>query len=160
MTENNAVILQDEFNLATLSAFGLPESFADALSALTSVGATPDSAAEVLADEWPLVEKDSLVNVPFLLVQWAVSNPESSENGQYIVARGMTKENKRFRISDGSTGICQQLVSLTLDRMKNGHPAPNSGLLCEKGLRKSDYKTTDSAGKPINATTFYVNNAL
>ena len=120
----------------------------------------PDTAAPVLADEWPLVEKDSLVNVPFLLVQWAVSNPESSENGQYIVARGMTKENQRFRISDGSTGIMQQLVSLTVGRMEAGHPAPNSGLLCEKGLRKSDYKTTDAAGKEINATTFYINNAL
>lgn len=160
MTENAVVIAQDSFNLATLSAFGLPESFADALTALTTVGATPDTASTVLADEWPLIEKDSLVNVPFLLVQWAISNPEASENGQYIVARGMTKENQRFRISDGSTGILAQLVSLTVGRMKDGHPAPNSGLLCEKGLRRSDYKTTDAAGKAINASTFYINNGL
>lgn len=154
----NLVIAQSDFNLTALSEIGLPESFADAFKALEALGGTVEHAADVLADEWPLVEKDSLVNVPFVATQWAISNPEGSEHGQYIVMRGVTKEGARFRISDGGTGIMNQLVTLTQKRMAQGHAAPNVGLLCAKGLRVSQYNTTDAAGKSIKAETYYINN--
>jgi hypothetical protein len=157
MTETQAIV-QSDFNLTALSDVGLPESYQEAFKALEALGGTVEHAADVLADEWPLVEKESLVNVPFILMQWAISNPETSENGQYLVARGMTKEGARFRISDGGTGIKDQLISLTQRRMRDGHAAPNTGLLCAKGLRVSRYDTKDAAGKTIKAETFYINN--
>ena len=156
--EATAVIVQSDFNLTGLSALALPDSYQSALDALKAIGGDIELAAVALADEWPLVEKESLVNVPFLAMQWAISNPEGAENGQYIVVRGMTKEGSRFRISDGGTGIMAQLVTLTHKRIADGHAAPNTGLLCAKGLRVSKYDTKDAAGKPIKAETFYINN--
>lgn len=155
-----AVIPQDAFNVAKLSEIELPDSFEAALSAVQTIngGQVIESAADVLADEWPEIEKKRLVNVPFLAVTWSISAPESSETGQYIVVRGMTKDGKRFRFADGSTGIMRQLVKLTKERKDANHPAQNAGLLCEMGLSVSKYKTTDAAGKPIEAETFYIAN--
>jgi hypothetical protein len=153
-----AVIPQDVFNVARLSSIELPDSFEAALAAVQTIngGQVIDSSADVLADEWPEAAKKSLINVPFLAVTWSVSAPESSETGQYIVVRGMTKDGRRFRFADGSTGIMSQLVKLTRERVNAGHPAPNAGLLCEMGLSVSNYKTKDAAGKAIDAETFYI----
>lgn len=160
MTEVANVIPQDVFNVARLTAIELPDTFAAALAAVQTIngGQEVESSADVLADEWPEVAKKQLVNVPFLAVTWSVSAPESSETGQYIVVRGITKDGRRFRFADGSTGIMSQLVKLTRERINAGHPAPNAGLVCEMGLTSSKYKTTDAAGKPIDAETFYVAN--
>jgi hypothetical protein len=155
-----AVIPQDAFNVARLSEITLPESFDAAMAAIQTIngGQVIEAAADVLADEWPEVEKKNLVNVPFLAVTWSISAPESSETGQYIVVRGITRDGKRFRFADGSTGIMKQLVKLTQERKQANHPAQNAGLLCERGLSVSQYKTTDGAGKPISAETFYIAN--
>jgi hypothetical protein len=157
MTEN-AVIVQSEFNLTSIANIELPENFDAALAALKVIGGDIELASVALADEWPLVEKESLVNVPFLAMQWSVSNPENSEHGQFMSVRGMTKTGERFRISDGGTGIMTQLVQLTQKRITDGHAAPNTGLLCGKGLRVSQYTATDAAGKVIKAETYYINN--
>lgn len=153
-----------EFNLAKLSEIALPENFDSAMAALTSVGITVENAAGVLADEWPLFEKAKLVNVPFVLLTWTVSNPDDSANsangGQYLVCRGMTKDGRRFRFADGSTGIMAQLVKLTRERVDAGSKTPNAGLLVNGGLTKSDFTYTDPAtGKSTPATTFYLSNA-
>lgn len=155
-----AVIPQDVFNVARLADITLPDSFDSALAAVQTIngGQVVEAAADVLADEWPEVAKKQLINVPFLAVTWSVSSPDSSETGQYIVVRGMTRDGRRFRFADGSTGIMSQLVKLTRERITAGHPAPNAGLLCEMGLSSSKYKTTDAAGKPIDAETFYISN--
>jgi hypothetical protein len=157
MTESS-VIAQSDFNLTTIANLELPDSFEQALAALQTIGGDIETAAVALADDFPLVEKESLVNVPFLAMQWSISNPESSENGQYMTVRGITKEGARFRISDGGTGIMTQLIQLTQKRITDGHAAANTGLLCAKGLRVSKYDTKDDAGKPIKAETFYINN--
>lgn len=160
MTENTAVavIPQDQFNVAKLSEITLPETWEDAIAALALLnGGQPiDSASDVLADEWPLAEKSKLVNRPFMAMTWSVSAPESSETGQYIVVRGITRDGHRFRFADGSTGIFKQLAKLTQERIKAGHPLPNAGLDCPNGLTVSKYNTVDTAGKPISAETYYI----
>lgn len=151
-------IPQDAFNVAKLGSIELPESFDAAMAAVLSIngGVEIDNATDVLADEWPVIDKKRLVNVPFLAVTWNISAPESSETGQYIVVRGITRNGDRFRFADGSTGIMQQLVKLTKERKDDNHPAQNAGLLCEMGLTVSKYKTTDAAGKAIEAETYYI----
>jgi hypothetical protein len=156
-----AVIAPEKFNLTKISWDDVqaPDSFESALALLEGNGVTVDTAAVVMPDEFPEIEKKDLVNVPVMLLTWNISNPERGEfEGQYIVVRGITRAGKRFRFSDGSTGIFQQLRKLTGVRIQQGYSTPNAGLIVEKGLVKSDYTFTDDKGKPTNATTFYLAN--
>ena len=156
-----AVIEQSEFNLTKINWEDVqaPATFDDAVALLNAQGVTIDTAAVVMPDEFPEVDKKDLVNVPLMLLTWNISDPTKSEfEGQYIVVRGITRMGKRFRFSDGSTGIFQQLRKLTGVRRAQGYATPNAGLVIEKGLVKSDYTFLDEKGKPANATTYYLAN--
>ena len=154
----SAIIPVAEFNVAPLTEIAVPENFAQALDILASAGVEVSDASVDMADDFPEIAKEKLVNRPFLMLGWTVSDPETSENGQYVVVRGITSEGQRFRFADGSTGIFRQLARLTYERVQNGSATPNAGLLCPNGLSRSDY-TTMIDGKPTKATTFYVNNS-
>jgi hypothetical protein len=155
-----AIIPQDRFNVAKLADLELPESYDQMLALLNESGIEIDNAAGVLADEWPLLEKKVLVNVPLILATWVVSEPGKGDNGgQYIVCRGMTKDGRRFRFADGSTGIFKQLVGLTKQRVQDGSATPNAGLLVNGGLTVSEYDYTDEKGKVTKAQTYYLSNA-
>lgn len=155
-----AVIPQDRFNVAKFESAELPETFDAMVAALHSSGIEIENAAGVLADEWPLLEKKILVNVPFILATWTVSKPGEGDNGgQYIVCRGITKDGRRFRFADGSTGIFKQLAKLTHERVVNGSATPNAGLLVPGGLTVSQYDYTDEKGKTTKAETYYLSNA-
>ena len=155
-----AVIPADKFNVSRLEVAELPESFDAMMKVLHASGVEVDLASNVLADEWPVVDKARLINVPFVLATWTVSKPEdnSEGGGQYLVCRGITKDNKRFRFADGSTGIMAQLVKLTRERIAAGSKSPNAGLYVTAGLTKSDYTFTDDKGKTQPATTYYLSN--
>lgn len=152
------------FNVARLDSDTLlPESWDEAFSIMESIGAVVTNADEVLADDWPEIDKARLVNVECLLVTWSISDPRNETFGTpYLIVRGMTRSGKRFRFTDGSTGVCSQLIRLTEQRIKEGYAVPNSGLLCRNGLSRSDYKTIvvnkDGEEVEIQATTFYINN--
>lgn len=156
-----AVIPQDKFNLAKLVDAKLPESWDEMVSLLNESGIEVDLAVDVLADEWPIVEKKALINKALMLATWSVSNPEESGDfeGQYIVVRGITKDGKRFRFADGSTGIFRQLVKLTRERVQNGSATPNAGLYVPGGLTVSQYDYVDEKGKKSKAETYYLSNA-
>lgn len=155
-----AIIPQDKFNVAKFESAALPESFEEMMLALHDSGITIENAAGVLADEWPLLEKKVLVNIPFVLATWTVSKPGEADNGgQYIVCRGITKDGRRFRFADGSTGIFKQLSKLTFERVQAGSTSPNAGLLVNGGLTVSQYDYTDDKGKTTKAETYYLSNA-
>lgn len=164
MTENTAavaVIPADRFNVTKLEwdQVELPETFEAAWKLLEAQGVTVDRAEEVLPDEFPEVDKKDLVNVPVMLLTWVISEPGKGDfDGQYVVVRGITRQGKRFRFSDGSTGIYRQLCKLTEKRVRDGYSTPNAGLIIEKGLVKSDYTFTDEKGKQQPGTTFYLAN--
>jgi len=161
MTEVN-VIPTDVFNVAKLSEIELPDSFEAAVKALHGMGASVDNAAGVLEDEFPEIDKERLINREILLLTWSVSKPGEGEfgDGQYLVVRGITRDGKRFRFADGSTGVMAQLVGLTRKRInEKTHKVPNAGLLCPTGLTKSEYMYTDEKGKQTPAKTYYVSNA-
>lgn len=150
----------DKFNLTKFENIEvLPDSWDSALAFMKENGVTIDNAAAVLPEDFPLIEKKDLVNVPLALFNWTISDPNDSNNkgdGQYLVVRGITQGGKRFRFADGSTGIYQQLVKLTAQRIRDGYVTPNAGLIVEKGLTKSEYTYTDDKGKKSAAVTFYL----
>lgn len=155
-----------EFNVVKQSDLEgdlLPDSWESAIAAMESIGATISRADEDLADDYPVIDKERLINRPFMALTWSISKPANESYGTpYIVVRGILRGGKRFRFTDGSTGICEQLIKLTEQRIKSGFAVPNAGLICPNGLRKSEYtyRDTDKDGNPVDApaSTFYIDN--
>lgn len=137
----------------------LPDSWESAIAAMESIGATISRSDEDLADEFPLIDKERLVNVDCMFLTWSISMPNSESFGTpYIVVRGIRRDGRRFRFTDGSTGICSQLMKLTEKRIRESFPVPNAGLHCVTGLRKSEYDTVDTDGNEVHGVTFYIDN--
>lgn len=151
--QNFNVVKADDFDAM------LPDSWESALAAMESIGATISRSDEDLADEFPLIDKERLVNVECMFLTWSISMPNSESYGTpYIVVRGIRRDGRRFRFTDGSTGICAQLMKLTEKRIREGFAVPNAGLQCVTGLRKSEYDTVDSDGNEVHGVTFYIDN--
>lgn len=116
-----------------------------------------------------LDNKDRLLGVPFILVNWGFN--EEGEFGEFMYARLVTKDGQKYRISDGSTGLATELKTLTERTGLTG------GLQVKNGLRKSEYPRcndcqTNFAKRPekcpnpknlpgkhaiVTAQTFYLN---
>lgn len=147
---HNARIIKDDLDAITTHD--------EALAILLAHGITPFDAADILADEWAPVAKDNLVNVPFIVLDTKVS---WGDFGPFYTVRAMTKEGRKIRFSDGSTGIYEQLELL---KSKYGMKTA-AGLRCEKGLVKSVYTRRDEEGQPLlndrgveeKGSTFYFN---
>lgn len=125
-------------------------SFADAL-ALVAEKIGEDKlgvAAQEIGDGFKLLEnKDQLQGVAFLAVAWDF---HSGDHGEFVSVKVMTKDGTKYIINDGSTGIYSQLLDYTQRKGVAG------GLLCEKGLRRSDYTYTDDKGQDKPAVTYYL----
>lgn len=113
--------------------------------------------AEELGDGTELVDKATLVDVPFLIVSVSFHASKIGRvdgNRFYCTVRGMTKDNRKIVFSDGSTGICQQLAYLADKHNRKG------GFVVAGGLVKSDYTKTliDESGEEYEmaATTYYL----
>lgn len=120
-----------------------------------NLGVQVEKAADVLSDGFELIEdKGTLVKTPMALLSWSFS--ESKEyGGEYVVVRAITRDNRRIRFVDGSTGIRKQLRDLTDKRVNESHPYPTGALLCG-GLRVSEYDYTNDKGKTAKARTYYI----
>lgn len=132
------------------------QTFQDALSYLESQGHGVVKSTDVLGDGFEVLQdKKRLIAVPFVIIDW---DYVPGDMGRYVTVRLMTAENRKFRISDGSSGIYQQLEKLTEEKgMKSGLAVPG-------GLRESTF-WIDKAGTPVNedspdrvkkVTTFYL----
>lgn len=149
---HNSRIIKDDLDAIT--------SHDDALAILAAHGILPVDAAELLADEWIPTAKDDLVNVAFIVVDTKTS---WGDYGPFSTVRVVTRDGKKLRFSDGSTGIFEQLEHL---KMKYGMKTA-AGLTCQKGLVKSVYTRRDEEGQPLlnekgveeKGTTFYFNTA-
>lgn len=98
-------------------------------------------------------DKDALVGVPFLLLQWRFNE---GQFGTFVSAEIVTQDDTVLVLNDGSTGIAQQLKELTEYRERNNHPTPYAGRMVKGGLSRSDYTYTDDKGKEVPATTYYL----
>ena len=98
-------------------------------------------------------DKNTLLGTPFIMVEWRFND---GDHGTFVSIEIMTENGDRFILNDGSTGICAQVAALTEHRTANDHPAPTSGRMVKRGLRRSDYPFTDEKGKTTTATTYYL----
>ena len=129
-------------------------SFSDAISLVESVYGAVALSSEVLGDGFTLVEKDKLLGVPFVLVDYTVHTSKTNfdENGEglkFVTVRCVTKEDNRVAFNDGSTGVAQQLRDLAAREIYGG-------IYVQNGLRASEYEVLDAKGRKSSATTYYL----
>lgn len=118
-------------------------SFEDALRVFESVGV-------VETETYEITDKAELVNVPFIITEWKYGKEMKYGETPWVVCEGITKDDKRFLFTDGSTGIAQQLVDILEAKGRS------KGILVGRGLVRSDYTYMDESGKEIPATTYYL----
>jgi hypothetical protein len=108
----------------------------------------------IVDDYQKLDDKSQLVNVPFFINRWWFTE---GDMGEFAVMRCVTSrkvltpagETDKVVLSDGSTGIYQQLKRITLKTQKT------AALMVRHGLRVSQY-TADTETGPKAAETFYL----
>lgn len=143
----------DDAQLATMVTMS------EALAALGAVTTAEDWADYGTGFDL-LDNKDRLVGVPFVIVEWRFT--KSQQYAQtFVSAMIVDEKDNRFILNDGSTGICAQLRSVTDRRIARGDAFPQAGLIVRKGLRRSNYKvagTDKDTGEEVmlEASTFYL----
>ena len=102
-----------------------------------------------------VVDKARLVGVPMLLIEWRFND---GDFGEFVSVAAITKANEKVIFNDGSakSGILSQLRLVTQQRIERGSDTPQTGLLVEGGLTRSDYTYEDEKGQQRPATTFYL----
>lgn len=158
--ENTEVATQrrEQFNRLTEIQDAEIDSWDDAVAVFAAIGIEPESVdADLIGDGFPLIDKSKLVNVECMFVRWTVSMPQNERyKTPYVVVKGITRGGKKFRFTDGSTGVGRELFNLTRDRAAKGHEAPNGALILPEGLSRSDYTAVDDNGDEIQATTYHI----
>lgn len=110
--------------------------FDDALALAQETWGGVASASDEIGDGFVMLDdtvggKDKLINVPFIALGWVFTLGDFGAD--YLIMRVVTKEGGKFIVTDGGTGLCQQVKSYQERTGKNG------GLYVERGLRKSEY---------------------
>lgn len=126
------------------------KSFGDALNLVTEkVGEGNVLVAdEILGNGFRLLEnKDALIDVPFLIISWDFHN---GDFGEFATVHLVTNEDKKYVINDGSSGIRDQLMSVTSNKNVYGP------MMVKGGLRRSDYEYEDEKGNKTPAKTYYL----
>lgn len=133
------------------SALSELESMADAIAFLQSQGVQVTEAADVLGDGFAVVQdKNTLVGEPFLILQ---RDEKLGDYGPFSILLCMSGTGRKFVVTDGGAGIHKQLEEL--ERAKG----INTGIMCRKGLTRSDYTYTNEKGQETPATTYYLDTA-
>lgn len=113
---------------------------------ISAAGGAVVRGADVIGDGYELLDdKATLIKVPFILVDWERIVDEKSGR-EYVSIRLMTKDGRKLRVNDGSTGIYAQIGEMEEAGIVSGTPVYFSG------LRRSDY-VKEGVG---DATTFYL----
>lgn len=106
------------------------KSFADATAL---VGEEATNIADVLGTGFsilPSSDKDKLIGVPFIVLEY---KQHEGSKGTYASLLVVTRDDEKYVINDGGTGIPRQLDSLTSKQI------PVVGLYVPKGIKKSVY---------------------
>lgn len=167
-------VIDDDRNLALgRTEINSVVSFEDAIARSAAAAELDASALVTIVSPWLSLDgvggKDYLLDKPFHIVDVAFNTDEDTQR-PYAVLHVVTQGNEMFYVTDGSTGIFRQILSLVQERKTNGHPTPYEGFTIANGLRKSEYLLTEDAnGKTIpmprdaegrkatgKATTYYL----
>jgi hypothetical protein len=124
-------------------------SFEDAQRILSSYLGAEDAplvdASYEIGDGFTMLDnKDALLDVPFIAVQWRFAPGDYGQ--EFVIMRVLTQSGDKFVVVDGGTGICDQMRQYT-QRTKR-----TVGMLVPRGLRKSEYTNEFGPG-----TTHYLN---
>jgi len=120
------------------------DNIADARAAMKLVVKSSDvigDGAEFITD------KNKLVEVPFLVLDWKFITDEETQR-EYVNVLIMGVNGDKARFNDGSTGIYAQLKQVSENVGK-------VGIEVKQGLRRSDYIKVIN-GKNEKATTYYL----
>jgi hypothetical protein len=132
-------------------------SFEEAIKAAQEYGELLDSSD--LGDGFSMGDKAALVGKKFVVIDWEYGKNNDYGNA-FVIVRLVTIDNNKYIITDGSTGIMRQLeliLQLTKGKTKS--------IICNNGLRASDYWVDDVTGQPVDesyagkkkkATTYYI----
>lgn len=103
--------------------------------------ATAGSADELGTGFRTLKEKNQLIGVPFIIVNYRFFE---GDKGHFTAVFLVTEDGRKLMLTDGSTGIRDQLEKWT---------ALNGGrmraMAAQKGLRVSTYPFCDDCGRPV-----------
>lgn len=105
-----------------------------------------------------VVEKDTLVGIPFVVLDWRVSSSDAYErivdgvitSSEFIIVQVGTSDGQRLLFTDGGVGIRPILEQFTEDT------GSRAGLLVRHGLRRSEYSKKMDDGTSRDAVTFYL----
>lgn len=112
---------------------------------------TTDDVADLIGDGYSYVDKNALVNIPFVILD--VQGGESKTYGvPYVMVKAMTATNKRVKFTDFGAGFRQEIETF---ESRSGRSAV--GMVAKGGLTPSHYTVEDVNGKEIQATTYYLN---
>ena len=140
------IAVRTELPLDVVQTFNTP---ADVQAYFQAQGLTISTGDEISDGFERLENKDRLVSVPIILIDWNVFYSQEYQNEAYTI-RLMTSTGEKFRIADGSTGIKAQLDEITVKRLANGEKFPNGGLMVKDGLTKSEYWVSKETGKALS----------
>lgn len=139
-------------------------SYKDAAAALDKAGVTAESASDY-GTGFKVVDKATLVGVPFLAIEWRFNEGDYGDEG-FVSVQAITKNDDKVIFNDGSTGVCAQLRLVTRQRRDKKHPAPQAGLICAEGLTKTTYYFNEDTGETSSkardgkawkpASTYYI----
>lgn len=130
------------------------------------------ASVEELSD-YRLVEKEELVNVPFVIVQ-TLEKASEEYGGNYVVCRCLVLPTmEKVVFADGSTGIASQVVGLILSKYSHLRKAIDDedgergfstslAIPVPGGLKASSYRTKvvnpkTGEKETKSATTYYLN---
>lgn len=128
-------------------------SLQDAFNVLNAAGIVSESMDDYGNGFEVLEDKNLLIKKPFAILEWRFS---VGDMGEFVSATCVTEKGDKLIINDGSTGILRQLRTITKTREKLGVANVQAGLICKRGLRRSDYQYTDGKGESRPATTYYL----
>lgn len=121
----------------------------EAIAAAQAMGLTEEDMT-VVVNPYEVLnqDKDPLLGVAFFIryVRFAVDEKTGAE---YAVLYCVTRENKMYVVTDGSTGIYRQLLKIVADYGRDVN------FFIPSGLRKSDYEV-EINGRKQPATTYYL----
>lgn len=119
-------------------------SYEDALALATAVhGDVLDIAQELGTGFALLKDKGKLEDQEFVLIQWRFTAGDFAKG--FVSAALVTKTGDKYIITDGSTGIFQQLMNLSQETQRFG------GVKVPNGVRASRYATCPDCGRPMSA---------
>lgn len=141
----------------SMTELGAIESYADAEAAFNS-----DFVSFSVGGDYDLVDKSTLVGVPFIVLRWRFTVPaegkprystENNPDGEFVSVECITDKDQKVVFNDGSSGVYAQLKAVSSTGRQQGGK-------CNQGLRVSEYEyeSVDKRGKVVMlpARTFYL----